>query len=64
MRLATKAQHGGGTDGPDAAGALLGAVEAFCTRGRLEATKTVADAIIFGSLREKAFQTIADSARA
>jgi len=64
VQLATKAQHDGGTDGPEAAGVLVSAVEAFCARGRIDAAKVVADTIIFSSLRDRAFQTIADSAHA
>jgi hypothetical protein len=64
VQLAMKAQHNGGTDGPEAAGVLLSAVEGFCKRGRMDAAKSVANAIVFEALRERALQTIADSTRA
>jgi hypothetical protein len=56
--LAKKAQHGGGTDGPEAAGVLLSAVGAFCKSRRMDAAKSVANGIVFDSLRERAFQII------
>jgi len=64
VQLAMKAQHSGGTDGPEAAGVLLSAVEGFCKRGRIDAAKSVANAIVFEAPRERALQAIADSARA
>ncbi len=64
VQLAMKAQHSGGTEAPEAAGVLLSAVEGFCKRGRMDAAKSVANAIVFEDLRERALQAIADSARA
>jgi hypothetical protein len=64
IQLAMEAQHGGGTDGPEAAGVLLRAVERLCTVGRRDAAKSVAEAIIPGPIRDKAFHTIAATIRA
>lgn len=58
VQLATQAQHRGGTDGPEAAGVLLGAVEACCRGGRLCEARAIADTIVFPSIREKANQVI------
>lgn len=63
VRLATQAQHRGGTDGPEAAGVLLAAVEACCRNQRLDDAREIANAIVFPSLREKANQVISRAER-
>jgi len=60
VELAKKAQHRGGTDGPEAAGVLVRAVEAFCKAGKTGAAKSTAEEIVFPQLREKALRAIVE----
>ena len=56
IEIALKAQHGAGTDGPEAAGVLLRAVEALVELGKTETATSVANSIAFQDLREQAPQ--------
>jgi len=56
--LAKRGQHREGTDGPEAAGVLLKAVEALSRAGKKDDARAVADEIVFEPLRKKAIQAI------
>jgi hypothetical protein len=58
--LAKSAQHRKGTDGPEAAGVLLKAVETFCKAGKIDTARFIAEAIIFDDLRERALRIVAE----
>jgi len=63
IQLATKAQRASGTDGPEAAGVLVNAVQALSKLGKIEMAKSVADSITFPELRERAHRALSEAGR-
>lgn len=58
--LAQEGQVRGGTDGPEAAGVLLDAAEAFRRNGDREQAERIAKSIIIEELRHRALEKISD----
>ncbi len=61
VELAKKAQHRGGTDGPEAAGVLVKAVDAFCKAGEFDLARSTAEGLVFPEVRERALRAIDDA---
>jgi hypothetical protein len=63
IQLATKAQRAPGTDGPEAAGVLVKAVQALSKLGKIEMAESVANSIAFPELRERARRALNEAGR-
>jgi len=61
VELAQSAQSKGGTDGPEAAGVLLEAVEAFCSHGDRASAEKIARSINIEDLRHRALEKVSHS---